>query len=33
MKEALEKIRQAAANELARCADIKELDQLRGKFL
>ena len=33
MKEALEKIRQAAANELARCADIKELDQLRVKFL
>ena len=33
MKDALEKIRQAAAAELAKCADSKELESLRVKFL
>lgn len=33
MKEALAKIRQAAETELARCSDIKELDNLRVKYL
>lgn len=33
MKEALEKIRQTAASELAKCVDIKEVDTLRVKFL
>lgn len=33
MKEALEKIKQAAAEELARCADSRELDNLRVRFL
>lgn len=33
MREALEKIKQAAAEELAKCADSKELDNLRVKFL
>ena len=33
MKEALEKIKQTAASELAGCADIKELENLRVKFL